>query len=179
MFAPIPGVAVIGFGHRARSGKDTAAAAIVKTIDGAQRFSFADDLYAVARVMYGMTTKDAPLLQRIGVEARNTDPDVWIRSVYFKIVEARPRLAVIPDVRFPNEMAFVKALGGITIKMSRFNADGTLFVDPSRPADHISETALQDAEWDHVIQAESGDTWTVGRQAEWYARALLHDEVPA
>lgn len=143
---------MIGLGHKARHGKDTAAAAIVKACN-ALRVGFADDLYAVARVLYGMTTKDAPLLQFVGVHYRETiSPDVWIRAVYAKLLDQRPRLAVIPDVRFKNELAFIKALGGVTVKVERYTEHGTLFVDPSRPATHISETALDGAQWDVVIR---------------------------
>jgi hypothetical protein len=155
-FKPVDGVTVIGFGHKARHGKDTAVAAIVTAIPGAMRFSFADDLYAVCRVLHGMTTKDAPLLQKVGLGMRETvDPAVWIKAVYAKILEHRPRIALISDVRFPNEMAFVKALGGTTVKVERRNERGGLFIDPSRPADHPSETALDDAEWDVTLTNDS------------------------
>lgn len=168
-FKPVKGVTVIGFGHKARHGKDTAVAAIVKAIPGAMRFSFADDLYAVCRVLHGMTTKDAPLLQKVGLGMRETvDPAVWVKAVYAKILEHRPRLALISDVRFPNEMSFIKALGGTTVKVMRFidheefddwsgntQVVRRLFVDPSRPADHPSETALDDAEWDYVLHNSS------------------------
>jgi hypothetical protein len=163
-FEPIPGVTVIGLGHRARHGKDTAAKAIISAMDErrargqfaptVERFSFADDLYAICRVLYGMTAKDAPLLQRVGVEYRDTKGvDVWVRSVYAKMQDARPMLAIVTDVRFPNEFAFIKALGGVTVRVSRVNPDGSLFVDPSRPATHISETALADAPWDVELTA--------------------------
>lgn len=151
-FEPIPGTTVIGLGHKARQGKDVAAAAIIDAIPGAMRFAFADDLYAIARVRHGMTTKDAPLLQRLGVDYRdNFGANVWVRAVYAKMLDARPKLAVITDVRFPNEIGFVRDLGGAAIKVERRNPDGTRFVDPSRPATHISETALDDAFWDFTL----------------------------
>lgn len=172
-FQPIPGVRVLGLGYKARHGKDTVAQAIISGVSGAVRFSFADDLYAYCRVVHGMTTKDAPLLQRVGVEMREKEPNVWIRAVYAKMLDVKPRLAVITDVRFPNEQAFVKALGGKTVKVSRRNEDGSLFVDPSRPADHISETALDDAPWDIHIVARSGDTRSLNEQAWNAAKAVL------
>ena len=173
-FQPIPGVVVIGLGHRARQGKDVAAAAIIKAIDGAMRFSFADDLYAYCRVVHGMTTKDAPLLQRVGVEMRDTiHPDIWVRSVYAKMLDQRPRLAIIPDVRFANEIAFIKALGGKTVRVNRYHADGSMFVDPSRPANHISETALADAKWDAEIYGLDGDISSVQQMAVGLAQNVL------
>jgi hypothetical protein len=162
MFAPIPDTYVIGLGHKARHGKDSAARILMHAFpQSVQRFSFADDLYAVCRVLHGMTTKDAPLLQRVGVEMRETrDPLVWIRSVYHKIVEARPRVAVITDVRFPNELDFVRQLGGVCWKVTRVLPDGSPFVDPSRPAGHITETALDHADWDLAIENPDGDPET-------------------
>lgn len=157
MFQPIPGTFVIGIGHKARQGKDTAAGALIAAYPGdVQRFSFADDLYAVCRVLHGMTGKDAPLLQRVGVAMREQDPDVWLRSVDSKIRESRPPVAVIPDLRFPNEFAYVQALGGVCWKVDRRLADGSAFVDPSRPATHISETAIDGAMWDRVLVNPEG-----------------------
>lgn len=179
-FEPIPGTTVIGLGHKARHGKDTAAAAIIAAIPGAMRFSFADDLYAVARVLYGMTTKDAPLLQRIGVDYRDVKgPDVWVKAVYAKILDAKPRLAIITDVRFPNEMAFVKALGGATVKVTRLTADcREPYVDPSRPATHISECALDGANWDLHLTARDGDVPSLQRAAVQWAQFFLDKQEP-
>lgn len=153
VYRPIPGVTVIGLGHKARHGKDSAARFLIEARPaGVQRFAFADDLKAVARVMFGMREKDAPLLQVLGADVfRRQDPDVWLRSVYYKIAEARPEIAVITDVRFPNEWAFVRALGGVLWKVERRRPGGEVFVDPDRPAGHASETALDGAEWDRVL----------------------------
>jgi hypothetical protein len=173
-FEPIPGVTVLGLGHKARHGKDTAGAAIVSAIAGAKRYAFADDLYAVARVIYGMTTKNAPLLQQIGEDYRNVyDQDIWVRSVYSKLLEEKPRLAVITDVRYPSEFDFVKKLGGATVDVIRFRGDGSEFVDPSRPADHYSEIALDKAPWDYFITALDGDVHAVRIAAAQIADTVL------
>jgi hypothetical protein len=54
---------------------------------------------------------------------------------------------VITDMRFPNEALAVKGRGGITI---RINKQG---VGPAR--NHISETALDDYDFDYVINNDS------------------------
>lgn len=154
-YAPIPGVIVIGLGHRARHGKDTIANVICHAYPEARRYSFADDLKAYCRIVHQMVGKDAPLLQRVGMEWREKDPEVWVRSVYGKIAEERPMLAILTDVRFPNELDFVKQLGGTTIRVTRYQPDGSMYVDPSRPADHPSEIALADASWDIEIYNSS------------------------
>ena len=156
IYERVPGLRLIGIGHKARQGKDTAAAILVHQF-GAVRYSFADDLYAVCRVLHGMQGKDAPLLQRVGVEFRERDPEIWVRCVYSKLLADRPTLAVIPDVRFPNELAFVRSMGGECWDVERWTADGARVIDPSRPADHPSETATDGAAWDRVLINRDGD----------------------
>lgn len=155
--APIDGTLVIGLGHKARHGKDSAAQVLCSTFQNVKRFSFADDLYAVCRVLHGMTTKDPKLLQDVGLQFRQErDEHVWVRSVYSKILAERPGVAVITDVRFPNEFAFVKSLGGVCWKVERRLFNGEVFIDPSRPASHVSETALDGASWDQVLVNPDG-----------------------
>jgi len=54
---------------------------------------------------------------------------------------------IITDLRFPNELAAVKARHGITIRVNRYNTVQTLEGHPQ----HESETALDDAEFDYTI----------------------------
>lgn len=164
-FAPIPGVLVIGLGHKARHGKDSCAQAMLESAPGdVLRIGFADALYDYCRIEHGMTTKDAPLLQRVGVEMRERDPQAWIKAVYYKILDKRPKVVVIPDVRFTNEAEFVKALGGYTIKIDRrYPVDRNIdvtdrtylhdapWVSKDRDPNHVSETQLDGYSWDLTI----------------------------
>ena len=158
MYQPIAGTFVIGIGHKARQGKDVVAKQILQ-LDGAEKHSFADDLYAVARVMFGMTHKDGRLLQVLGTDVfRKKDPEVWVKSLYYKLLDRRPRIAIMADVRFPNEAAFVKSVGGMLVKVNRWNKDGSIYVTSDRDPNHPSETALDGyGGWDTVIDAEDGD----------------------
>jgi hypothetical protein len=161
---PIPGTFIIGIGHKARHGKDTAANHIIKATNGAaERYSFADDLYSVARVIHGMTKKDGPLLQLLGTEVyRRYNDNIWIDSLYWKLLDKRPRIALIADVRFPNEAKFVKALGGALVKVSRFNEDDTPFVTTDRDPNHPSEVALDNFDgWDYNIKSYTGQLPTL------------------
>lgn len=155
---PIAGVRIIGVGHKARQGKDTIANYLVDNYK-AQKFSFAHALYDVARVVFGMKEKDGPLLQVLGTDVfRKRDQDIWVKTLYYKLKDWQPSLVVIPDCRFPNEVQMVRDLGGITIKVERYLADGSRFVAADRPTTHPSEIAL-DAypDWNHVISAKDGD----------------------
>lgn len=155
---PIQGVFVLGLGHKARHGKDSAAQYLIRAYGSrVQRFSLAADLKAVCRVERGMQTKDPVLLQQVAEEYRAKDPDVWVKSVYLQIAEARPKIAVITDVRYPNEVEMIHALGGAVWKIERRDGHGQLYVDQSRPADHISETALDSFRgWDKVLVNTDG-----------------------
>jgi hypothetical protein len=53
---------------------------------------------------------------------------------------------LITDMRFPNEMQAVEDRDGITIRVNRDNGTRTINVNP-----HASETALDDATFDYII----------------------------
>ena len=159
-YKPIPNVYVIGLGHKARHGKDTAASHIVRETKGAAVVhSFSDDLYAIARIIFGMKKKDGSVLQWLGTEGfRRKDPQTWVDSMYWKLDYKRPRIAVIPDCRFPNEAEFVKDMGGTLIKVTRVDSHGNPYVVTDRDPNHPSEVALDGYEdWDYAIQATSVD----------------------
>lgn len=170
-FAPIPGVLVLGLGHKARHGKDTVAQAMLESSPAdVLRIGFADALYDYCRVEHGMTTKDAPLLQRVGVQMREErDPQVWIKAVYYKILDKRPKVVVIPDVRFTNEAEFVKALGGYTIKVERRVrvdlGEDKLYLTSDRDPNHVSETQLDGYSWDLTIINRDRDIITTREHA--------------
>lgn len=155
---------IIGFGNKARHGKDTAAEAVVDyytnrrimqersygkaSAPKAVRHGFADSLYKIAREEYGMKEKDSPLLQKIGNGRRvEFGLDYWIRQVEAKI-KPQDDIVVVPDCRYKNEAQWIKSTGGYMVNITRLNADGTPFVDPSRDPNHISEVDLDDWNWD-------------------------------
>lgn len=145
---------IIGLLGRMRSGKNTAADALVR--DGFASFAFADRLretllavdpyvasgYRVSELVSllgweGVKAHPAGqevrrLLQELGTACRDLDRDIWVRPV---IEAARDGDAVITDVRFPNECDAVRAAGGYLVRVTR----------PSLPAtvgrQHVSETA--------------------------------------
>ena len=65
---------------------------------------------------------------------------------------------IITDMRFPNEMEAIKKRGGITIRVNRYPlwVDQDAF-DAWRNAKHESETALDNAEFDYIINNEGTD----------------------
>jgi len=148
-------VRIIALGHKARQGKTTAAQFIARSLPGrGMIWGFSDNIRTVARVTEGMTVKDAPLLQRVGVEYRKDDPDVWIKAWAATIEDQQPLdWVVIPDLRFRNEARYLHAQGATLVKVVRLH-HGEPFVADDRPSDHISEIDLDLwDQWDLIITA--------------------------
>jgi len=116
----------------------------------------ADAVKVIARAQHGMTTKDGPLLQQLGMQGRKAHPDTWVNIVAWTIAEwaaesPSPLLVVIPDMRFPNEAHFIRAYHGICLDVRRYHADGRRYYATDRDITHISETALDNFHFDGVI----------------------------
>lgn len=100
--------------------------------------------------------KHPKLLQFWGTEYRrnNFGQDYWINKM-FESIPANTDIALVTDVRFPNEADAIKQHGGYNINVTRLNDDGTQFYDTQRPQDHISEIALDNYNWDHYIKVRN------------------------
>ena len=195
---------VIALGHRARSGKDTAANEIIKQrgLQGYEatqtrafpsasefydirKYGFADALkkevtnlakkaggmeklfapaYCFPKKGYVVTLpewvkydpnpdmtdplcplgKQRALLQWYGSDYRRADDDTyWIRQLEQAIELDKPQIAILSDLRFPNEMAWVLQHGE-AIRVDRAGLP---------PSTHISETALEDStDWSLILE---------------------------
>lgn len=100
--------------------------------------------------------KHSKLLQWWGTDFRREQcgSNYWVDQVRGRLIQG---VNLITDVRFPNEADFIRENGGYTVNVTRLNKDGSIYVDPSRPADHASETALDNYNWDYRIVAKDGD----------------------
>jgi Domain of unknown function (DUF4406) len=162
----VPRVELIGLSGYARSGKDTVADYLVDSY-GYKKMSFADPMKQALltlnptidvggtpaalsqAILMGWDDLKAissdirPLLQRMGTEVgRNMwGEDFWVNAALNSIPDGSK--VVFADVRFPNEAAAIKSLGGTVIRVKR---DG---VGPANS--HVSETALDDYVFDTVI----------------------------
>jgi hypothetical protein len=164
---------LIGLAGAARSGKDTAAQALLDL--GWTRRAFADKvrevLYALDPVLIepqyadGTTTlryevdtygwEDVkemyPVVrgysQRLGTEGGRTvlGENVWVDAL-FRDFESWDTPTVITDVRFPNEAEAIRDRGGLVIAIER---PGQTLI---READHVSENALAGYLFDDVIR---------------------------
>lgn len=216
---------LLGFGSKARQGKDTAANAIKEYYESRDRvlsyngkvstrvgiFKFATALYEEVNAWLKVTTQDglefselgsyvvppdesngfvhrqipswvkpepnaevsplAPygkhpkLLQWWGTEYRRAqDPNYWVKKCMDSI-PANLDIAMITDVRFPNEADAVKQRGGYNIQVQRLREDGRPFFSSDRPVDHPSETALDGYNWEFHIKVKEPHAALVGEQA--------------
>lgn len=136
----------IALGHKSRVGKDTFADYVARKYS-LPTFAFSDKLYEVTAAVQGALgvpiRKDPALLQLLGTVLReHYGSYVWIDSLSNRMGSAP---AIVTDMRLPNEMQFLKDHGFVTIKITRRNRP--IDRDPT----HISETALDDAEFDYEI----------------------------
>lgn len=92
------------------------------------------------------------LLQWWGGEYRRSqDPEYWVKRLAERIREDAPEVALISDMRYPNESFWVKRVGGFIVRVRR------LGFTPIN--EHISETAfdgMEDSFWDFRIDASEG-----------------------
>jgi hypothetical protein len=96
--------------------------------------------------------KQRALLQAIGQGRRDVNPHHWV-NIWQSMVEASDAdVILVPDMRYPNEAARIKLLGGVTIKFVRKG-----FVPDPDTASHISENALNDYVFDDQIVVNDGD----------------------
>jgi len=170
---------LIGLGSRARQGKTYVSNYMKEAHPEIQCYAFADELKQyckehheelVPQWQLANQTKALPIakedpiygytaiLQYFGTEVmRKKNPDYWVHALADKLELEKPEIALISDVRFPNEAAWVKNHDGWLVEIIRLNEDGTRYYDPNRDKNHASETALDEyLGWDFSILCKSG-----------------------
>jgi hypothetical protein len=138
---------IIGLCGYAGSGKDALGAILVRK-HGFQRIAFADAVKEQAIEEGWSGRKDDEgrrLLQDIGMEKRLEDPLYWIKRASEKVNCVN---VVFTDVRFPNEVDFIRGIGGELVWISRPG------VGPVN--EHISESAIHSEVFDSYIHNDWG-----------------------
>jgi len=109
--------------------------------------------------------KHPKLLQFWGTEYRRSqDPEYWTKKL-FESIPTFLDIALITDVRFPNEFTAVKERGGYCVNITRLREDGALYFASDRPVGHLSEIALDNASWDFKLVNSAGHQALLGEQA--------------
>jgi hypothetical protein len=140
---------IVGVGHKARRGKG-AIGSWLQTQFGFVERNFSAALYTECREMFDMEGKDAELLQRWGEARRGPDENYWVDRLdrwYRKSLPAG-RGMVVTDVRYPNEVEWIRDHGGEVWRVDRDEPLEAI----GRDANHRSETALDEYDgWDRII----------------------------
>jgi energy-coupling factor transporter ATP-binding protein EcfA2 len=67
---------------------------------------------------YGMTSRE--FLQHFGTNVmRKIKDDVWLARTIKTIQQEQSNIAIVPDVRFPNEVESIQKAGGVVIRLTR------------------------------------------------------------
>jgi hypothetical protein len=189
---------LIGFGHRARQGKNTAALAVLESCPletEVRMYAFADALKMEVRTACARAggqwnlieswkaegalpdwvvyedPKPRTLLQWWGTDfRRKQDPLYWVKRLDKKLKDHAPEVALISDVRFRNEVDYIKSRGGFVVECIR-TGEPDVHVE-----EHSSEAELDAFKgWDFYITADSAEDCR--RQARDIYRRLSKDGV--
>jgi len=168
---------LIGAGNRAKQGKSLFCQTIIEHCDRIgikwREYSISDLIlaYAIeAGLLPKMTRAECTdghvaILVKLGNEKRAENEDFWVDQIHTAIVRDKPNVALIPNVRFPSEAEFIKGFGGVNVRVSRLNANGTKYVSPSRDPNDQTETSLDFWKWDFEIRNVAGRPYWLRRQA--------------
>jgi len=113
----------------------------------------------------GLTADELAIVVREGHAGRKADPQIWLSRIEQAIQRDNFEVALIPNARIENEVAFVRSRGGYIVKATRLNLNGSPYISPDRDPNHILETCLALAPADFYITCNTGDDELVGLQA--------------
>jgi hypothetical protein len=156
---------IIGIAGKAGSGKDSAALHIVNKYNFT-RYAFADPIKEICNKAFGWNLRHSfgdlkeiedpfwkfsprKAYQICGTEfGRNLNPDLWLLA-WERNMFAKPYTEnwVIPDVRFENEVNFIKQRHGRIIHIVR--------KDIKAINDHVSENGVEFCCGDYIVINES------------------------
>ena len=130
---------IIGIGGNARSGKDTLASNLVSILGElnikAEKVSFANALrqsvddFLLRELGISAFTEDKkekdiirPFLVFLGTDImRGRDEDVWVKKLQSSLKE--DQVNIISDLRFTNELDWIQNNNGVSVMLSRPNAN--------------------------------------------------------
>ena len=113
-----------------------------------------------------MTKEQLQVLIDVGKEKRAEDPEYWLKRMFTAIGADQPDVALIPNLRYWNEVDAVKQRGGYVVRVSRLTGSGADFISPDRDPNDVSETSLYHCwETDFYIAVKEGHAELVRKQA--------------
>lgn len=156
---------VITISAKAQHGKDTTAEFFKEIAENNGEkvliVHYADYLKYLCKEWFGWDgvkdEKGRSILQKVGTDlARNNHPDIWVNVIVesLKAFGQEYDYVLIPDCRFPNEIAVMKNNFDTTsLRVTRMGFKSNL---TNEQKNHISEIALDDYCFDYRINTVSG-----------------------
>lgn len=155
---------IIGIAGKARAGKSTFADALNRVWGGTAHYRpFAGPLKAMLEVIgvdVSDDAKNAPvpflagptpriMMQTLGTDwGRSIDPDLWVKVWRHSL--PKTGLVLVPDVRFENEAAAIRAAGGLVCHVRR-----EITADMAAVPAHRSEAGIRVDICDWVVDNTS------------------------
>lgn len=180
---------LIGIHGKARAGKDTAAAHMVRNY-GFVRTAFADPLKRAAQQMFGLTEAQTysdelkevmiphwgysprQLFQLLGTESGREvfGEDMWLRrwQIDAERIADEGNHIVVTDVRFANEAEMIRARGGVIVHLLRPTDNGL-----GQQAFHASERGIE-IEAEDVIINNNSTLGVLYRRVDLLVAEALH-----
>jgi len=169
---------VIGITGRSQNGKSTAAKAVSKEAasGGLAPAVFELSHYVLAdairqgRIEPSKTRADCDdadvkQLVLVGMERRSRDPDYWVRILAEDISAKNPDVALVPNLRFLNEAAMIRQLGGSIVRVVSYVVDGVEYISRDRDANHVSEIEHYSINADYFLVTKRGEPGLLSKQA--------------
>lgn len=152
---------IITISGYAGSGKDTVASIIKGQLEADGHsvlvMHYADLLKYICKTFFGWDgikdERGRTILQYVGTDIiRKQNPDYWVNFISNLLImfPEEWEYVLIPDCRFPNEISVLKNDGHnvLTIHVIRDGLKSTLTKEQQQ---HVSETALDDYDFDYYI----------------------------
>lgn len=174
---------IIGLSGKKYNGKDTVADYWC-TNAGFKKFSLATPVKDITMTAFGLDEeqvynplyKDAllfayphksprELMEYVGNKFREEFPTIWIENLKRRMLNADCRACIIADIRFPNELE----LCDYVVRVNRPALS-------SNNATSISETSLDDYEFDYVIENETNQLFKTFIKADDVLKEIFKKE---
>ena len=168
----------MGFSGRARSGKTSACEAIRSY---ALRNSISVAIYDIGSMIRlhciasgllpenldrkDMTREHLDVLVAMGNKMRAHDENFWIKQMLAAVERDRPEIALCPNVRFATEALTIRQAGGVIVRCTRYNADGSLYISEDRNPNDVTETSLEFWPPDYYLAMKTGQAGLMDLQA--------------
>lgn len=169
---------VMGACGRAKNGKTTVADAIKEHANASGMSAFVYDIGLTILKHCQRTRKidadktrpelnaaELGIMISEGKRMRAIKEGYWVDMIELAIQADGFDVALIPNIRYLNEVDMVRRNGGVIVRVDATNPDGSPFISRDRDPNDISETTFLRLVPDYWIRAHVGESALVSEQA--------------